>query len=661
MAENELSTKERLLSLQNYVNSQIGENLPLTDGIKKLVKGDGANVTMEDNPDGGVDLTVDDQTRTLATESEVTDVKADLSLKQDALVNGQNIKTINGLPILGSGNLVIQGGGGGDIPLNVVGASNKVLKGEFTDISFVENNKYFDNDGNIIDLTGYAITDYIDVTGYYGIFRYGTEEVRYNRYNYVIYDVDKNIIGVEPATTNYDFVTIGGQVGVYYSLENYPNAVYVRLGTEMSRTAMIYVLVANTYNYIIDGSLIEYPTKTEVENLMQTVLSKDNCFDNIFDMKGYTLSKGVLTVDTLRNATSKYYKLPKNRLSGKLYFKASSQVKGLIINAYDENFEYVGNTTFSNTDTGEYNMGINACYIRMAVRTPFTGLIYLSTIKPSNIVNYDYDTVLIGKSTSLYGSTIVNFGDSIYGNFHDDNGYSMSISSMLEYLTGGKFINAGFGGCRMTPHEQYFDAFSMYRLADSINSGDWSVQENAISSGSSVLPAYFSETLTTLKGVIWENVDIITIGYGTNDYGGGQPIHSTDGSFSNEYDYMDGAIKYVAEKILTKYPHIKLVFVTPTYRYFVQNNLFSYDCDDEQAINSRGYKVVDYVNSIIDTCKKFHIDCVDNFNGIGMNRFNYQYYFTSTDGTHPKREGRVLLAENIAKELSKFTFEKSTL
>lgn len=41
--------------------------------------GGGSNVTIEDNPDGGVDLTVDDQTRTLATESEVTDVKADLN------------------------------------------------------------------------------------------------------------------------------------------------------------------------------------------------------------------------------------------------------------------------------------------------------------------------------------------------------------------------------------------------------------------------------------------------------------------------------------------------------------------------------------------------------------------------------------------------------
>lgn len=41
------------------------------------------------------------------------DNKPDLSLKQDTLVSGTNIKTINGTSILGSGNIVIEGGEGG--------------------------------------------------------------------------------------------------------------------------------------------------------------------------------------------------------------------------------------------------------------------------------------------------------------------------------------------------------------------------------------------------------------------------------------------------------------------------------------------------------------------------------------------------------------------
>lgn len=48
----------------------------------------------------------------LATKTEVTE---GLATKQDTLVSGTNIKTINGESILGSGNIVIQGGGSSDV------------------------------------------------------------------------------------------------------------------------------------------------------------------------------------------------------------------------------------------------------------------------------------------------------------------------------------------------------------------------------------------------------------------------------------------------------------------------------------------------------------------------------------------------------------------
>lgn len=45
--------------------------------------------------------------------STVTGLQAALNGKQDELVSGTNIKTINGISVLGSGNMVISGGGGG--------------------------------------------------------------------------------------------------------------------------------------------------------------------------------------------------------------------------------------------------------------------------------------------------------------------------------------------------------------------------------------------------------------------------------------------------------------------------------------------------------------------------------------------------------------------
>lgn len=40
----------------------------------------------------------------------------DINKKQDKLVDGKNIKTINGQSILGQGNIAIQGGGGNVSP-----------------------------------------------------------------------------------------------------------------------------------------------------------------------------------------------------------------------------------------------------------------------------------------------------------------------------------------------------------------------------------------------------------------------------------------------------------------------------------------------------------------------------------------------------------------
>lgn len=47
-----------------------------------------------------------------------------VSNKQDRLVSGTNIKTINNESLLGSGNITIQGGGGGDFNVRVVDASD---------------------------------------------------------------------------------------------------------------------------------------------------------------------------------------------------------------------------------------------------------------------------------------------------------------------------------------------------------------------------------------------------------------------------------------------------------------------------------------------------------------------------------------------------------
>lgn len=54
---------------------------------------------------------LNDDIETLTTTTDSLSVEIDT--KQDTLVSGTNIKTINGNSLLGSGNIVISGGGGG--------------------------------------------------------------------------------------------------------------------------------------------------------------------------------------------------------------------------------------------------------------------------------------------------------------------------------------------------------------------------------------------------------------------------------------------------------------------------------------------------------------------------------------------------------------------
>ena len=261
----------------------------------------------------------------------------------------------------------------------------------------------------------------------------------------------------------------------------------------------------------------------------------------------------------------------------------------------------------------------------------------------------------------LYGKMIVNFGDSIFGNFRDTNDTTdKSISKMIADATGATVYNAGFGGCRMALHSVPWNNFSMYKLADSIASGDWTAQTDAIANNPGTFPTYFSETVTMLQGLDFSKVDYITIGYGVNDFMGNVFIKSTDASFSHEYDYFEGALRYSIRTILNAYPNLKIIVITPCWKWYPDaNGAYSYCTDDPQAENTRHYTLPDYVKAIIKVCEEYHVPYIDTYYTLGFNPYSYTAYFTVkgidgatvSDGTHPKQNGRQLRADRIVGQL----------
>lgn len=242
------------------------------------------------------------------------------------------------------------------------------------------------------------------------------------------------------------------------------------------------------------------------------------------------------------------------------------------------------------------------------------------------------------RENTFADQTIVFMGDSITENFEEEGS---SYPDLIANDLGVNAINLGFGGASMSTHpNQDFNAFSFISLSNSIASEDYSSQRAALSGEE--IPDYFSTKVDVLEQINWNDVDIITVMLGANDWGK---------AIENENDLYDintflGAGRTGVEQILEKYPHIQFLFIPTIYRFWPENNL-----DTQTAVNSFGHKPSDFSEAMTQLAKEYHFPAVDTLYGLGFNVFNRSIYFNDNDGTHPNQIGTNKLAELISNYL----------
>lgn len=387
----------------------------------------------------------------------------------------------------------------------------------------------------------------------------------------------------------------------------------------------------------------------------EVIVISDNKFDGVFDMEKTYIDDATQELKSTSNykCRSEYIPIDNSLNNITTVYVAVSKPptkNNVMVYFYDENKQKITSVLIRSTSNTENifvrfagDMGNIPCkYFRVYAETDYDGQIYVSPYNPDNLefVNYEYK-VGVDQIDKLKGKTIVNFGDSIFGNYE----YPNDISTELAKLTDATVHNCGFGGCRMGKHSQSaYDAFSMYRLADAIVSNDWTLQDTAVAS----LGRLYNQNLNTLKSLDFNNVDIITIAYGTNDLTGGL---NTD-NVNNLYDTVTfgGALRYSIETLLNIYPHLKIFICSQTYRFWVDsNNVFTQDSDTYAT--SGGNTLLMFVEKTKEIAKEYHLPYIDNYYSLGINKFNRSVYFSETDGTHPILAGRRLIAAHIAKEL----------
>ena len=253
--------------------------------------------------------------------------------------------------------------------------------------------------------------------------------------------------------------------------------------------------------------------------------------------------------------------------------------------------------------------------------------------------------------TPLSDSVIVNLGDSIFGNTRG----STSVSQAIANRTGAEVINIGFGGSRVAQHATSFDPFSLYRLADEIVKDDtdatkWELQDDRIQKRQngqiSGMPAYFDQHLEDLKNIDFNEVNILTIAGGTNDYTAGVSLDNGD----NPKDTVTfgGALRYSLEKIMGKYKHLKILICSPMYRFWMEDGQF---LDDSDTRTYNDQYLTDFVKKAQEVGEEYKVPVLDNYTKLGINKFNRQEYFPPTDGTHPNATGNKKLGHKIGSAL----------
>lgn len=252
----------------------------------------------------------------------------------------------------------------------------------------------------------------------------------------------------------------------------------------------------------------------------------------------------------------------------------------------------------------------------------------------------------------MKGKTVILCGDSQLGQ-------AQGVDEMIQEIVGGKVLNCGFGGCRMSwrtnDGSDPYDAFTMINVADCLVSGDFSTmlaQTEVISSY-----PYFADAIANLQSVsMADGKDIVlTIAYGGNDFAGGATIGSLDTESKTTYL---GALAYCVRVLLTAYPRLSILLVGLPYRVYEyetdpETGEKTITSDSDTYVKTSGLHRYDFNDALLDAGKILKLPAFDMYRRSGRNKFNV--FALCPDGTHPTTiAGKRAEAELYAKILQSF-------
>lgn len=245
---------------------------------------------------------------------------------------------------------------------------------------------------------------------------------------------------------------------------------------------------------------------------------------------------------------------------------------------------------------------------------------------------------------------IVFFGNAP---FADGRGEDSNVTNLIAELTGAEVYNCAIPGSYLSasnvtfdPDVEPLDAFSFYWLATTFCMDNFQIYDRALAAMPEADPD-ISESMELLKSIDFETVDIITLMYDASDYLAGREMYN-DANFTDPQQFT-GSMAAGIELIQSTYPHIRIIVMSPTYAYGLEDD----GTYVSSALKTYGWSHLStYVIKQGEAASELRVSFVDNLYGT-VHEDNASNYLT--DHLHLNKEGRKLVAKRFVYALNKYS------
>lgn len=239
------------------------------------------------------------------------------------------------------------------------------------------------------------------------------------------------------------------------------------------------------------------------------------------------------------------------------------------------------------------------------------------------------------------------------GSLADDKTSDTNLANIVQKKTGATVYNCAIPGSYMSIKNQtyqtscIYDAFSFYFLSTFFASGNTTMISQAEGDMGGSLPVEVQESIDLLQSIDYSELDVLCVYYDAADYRDQRPIIDLD----NETDPTTfcGALQSGIELIKESYPHVRIIVMSPSYAYAVDENGNLSSSFEKDVLEEN---LALYVGMESTTCIKNNVSFVDNFYGSIYEEIADEYL--KDDGILLNEKGHALLADRFMGALNQF-------